>query len=478
MAALLMASAAHGQSAASAADLMQAAERAMAAATQAMKAAEEARAAAVQAQQALAQAQAALAQASQAAPAAGASTSAGAAGTAASPGGLTYQSGANSVTLYGLIDVTLSHVDHANAAGEARTSYQPAPWFSGSRWGLTGKRELGDGLRAIFRLESEFVTNDGSEDAAGILFGRDAWAGLESDAWGKFSFGRQNALGRDIATGYLDPYGAAKASTNEGGGTNTNNFKQLIFYAGSATGTRYDRGMVWKKAFDNVLVAGLGYQFGGVAGAFNSGSTKTAALGYNAGPLNIAGFVTSADVNTLKHDAYSIGGNYTMGIVRVNAGYFHYSAEQGARNAAGTRHDKAATLSATLAPAGKIDYQLGYQVMSANHAAITGTGAAANVLNAFADTSAVTTTATGKRKTLYASAFHHFDKSTEIYLAADRLSMTDGYRQKSTFGRLDQTEVGVGLHCAAWPGLPMVACSAARVACRPSAINPTPENRP
>ena len=212
------------------------------------------------------------------------------------------------MTLYGLIDVTITHVSHANAAGDARTSYQPAPWFSGSRWGLTGKRDLGmDGLRAVFRLESEFVTNTAEEDAAGILFGRDAWAGFESDALGKLSFDRQNALGRDIAAGYLDPYGAAKASTNEGGGTNTNNFKQMIFYAGSATGTRYDRGLVWKKAFDNGLVGGLGYQFGGVAGSFSTGSTKTAALGYNLGPFNEAGFVNSANVGNLKHNAYSMG---------------------------------------------------------------------------------------------------------------------------------------------------------------------------
>ena len=350
------------------------------------------------------------------------------------------------MTLYGLIDVTITHVSHANAAGDARTSYQPAPWFSGSRWGLTGKRDLGmDGLRAVFRLESEFVTNTGEEDAAGILFGRDPWAGFESDTWGKLSFGRQNALGRDIAAGYLDPYGAAKASTNEGGGTNTNNFKQMIFYAGSATGTRYDRGLVWKKAFDNGLVGGLGYQFGGVAGSFSTGSTKTAALGYNLGPFNVAGFVNSANVGNLKHNAYSMGGNYAFGITRVNAGCFRYTAEQGAAGSQPKRSDKACTLSARFAPAGKLDYQVGYQLMSASRAGITGSGATANVLNAFADTSAITTVASGHRTTFYGSAFYHFDKQTEVYLAADRLSMTGGYRQKSANGFLDQTEFGTGL---------------------------------
>lgn len=433
-AALLLSGVAHAQTTT---DLQQAAERASQAAAQAMKAADQAKQAAEQAQQALEKAQAAASQASTAPAAKPAAP--------AAKGALTYQSGANSVTLYGLLDITVTHVSHANAAGDSRTSYQPAPWFSGSRWGLTGRHELDNGLRALFRLESEFTTNTGEEDDAGVLFGRDAWAGFESDALGKFSFGRQNAVGRDFAAGYLDPYGAAKASTAEGGGTNTNNFKQMIFYAGSATGTRYDRGVVWKKVFDNGLVAGLGYQFGGVAGAFQTGSTKTAALAYNGGPFNVAGFVNSANVAGLSHDSYSIGGNYSLGMFRVNAGYFHYTAEQGALNAAGKRKDNGYTVSMSVMPAGKIDYQLGYQIMSANNAGITGSGSTANVLNAFADTSGVAATASGRRKTLYASAFYHFDRQTEVYLVADRLTLTDGYRQKSAFGFMDQTEVGAGL---------------------------------
>ncbi len=408
---------------------------------QAQQAAERAQAAAAAAQAALAQVQA------QAAAQARAAAQATVSETETAGQGRTFGSGANLVTVYGLLDVTLSNVNHVNAAGDSRTSYHNAPWLSGSRWGITGSHALGaGGLKAIFRLESEFVTNTGEEDAAGILFGRDAWAGFESDALGKLSFGRQNALGRDFAAGYLDPYGSAKASTNEGGGTNTNNFKQMIFYAGSATGTRYDRGLVWKKDFNNGLVAGLGYQFGGVAGSFATGSTKSAALAYNGGQFNVAGFVNSANVAGLTHNSSSIGGNYTFGMVRANAGYFHYTADQGVGGAAGRRTDNAWTLSTNIAPAGsKIDYQLGYQVMSANHAGITGSGASANVLNAYADTSAVAATATGKRKTFYVSSIYHFDRQTEVYVAADHLTMTDGYRQKSAAGFLNQNEVGIGL---------------------------------
>jgi predicted porin len=353
--------------------------------------------------------------------------------------GLTYKSPTTTVTLYGLLDVTASTINHADAKGARLTSYQTA-WFSGNRWGITGKRKLNaDGLNAIFRLESEYLYTTGEQDAAGVLFGRDAWAGFESAALGKITFGRQNALARDFAAIYLDPYGAAKNSTEEGGGTNTNNFKQLIFYAGSATGTRYDRGLVWKKVFEGGLTAGVGYQFGGVPGDFSRGSTKTLSLGYNIGALNVAGFVNDANVAGLSNKSYSIGGNYQLGDVRLNTGYFHYTAEQGAL---ASRKDDAYTVSMKYTPTGPLDYQVGYQVMDAKNAAVNSGG---NVLNAYANASTAKAVASGKRSTLYGSVFYHFDKLTEVYFAADYLKLSEGYKAAATNGFNSQIEFGLGM---------------------------------
>jgi predicted porin len=258
---------------------------------------------------------------------------------------------------------------------------------------------------------------------------------------GKITLGRQNAIGRDPDSSaiYGDPYGPAKPSTEEGGYTNNNNFKQLIFYAGSATGTRVDNGVTWKKAFDFGLVTGLQYQFGGVPGDFSNGSTETLTLAYAGGPFNIAGFATSAKVAHLTDRSYSLGGNYTIGPVRVNAGYFHYTGEQGAL---GSRKDNAYTNSGRFAPAGPVDFELGYQNMKATNAAVNGGG---NVLNAFANASNATVTATGSRATVYGSVFYHFDKITEVYFAADYLKLKDGYKVGVTNGAPNQTEYGVGL---------------------------------
>ena len=359
----------------------------------------------------------------------------------ASPGGLTYQGGGNVVTLYGLIDATISTVNHANAAGQRRTSYQTA-WFSGDRWGITGSRPLGkDGLKAIFRLEGEYEVATGNFDDNTRLFNRDAWVGFESPELGKLTFGRQNTVARDFSTNYGDPYGRARVTLEEGGWTNNNNFKQLIFYAASATGTRYDRGVVWKKEFGN-FVAGLGYQFGGIPGQFSTGSTKAAAVGYNSDGdvFHLSGFVNHFNVAGLTHKAYSFGGNVAVGpLVRLHAGYFGYNSEQG--GGVGNRKDKAYTTSAKFAPAGPVDFELGYQIIKAKNAGVNGSGF---VLTPYADALGVTKTATGDKKTAYASVFYHFDKMIEVYLAADRMTLTDGYKLSVTNGSKDQTELGVG----------------------------------
>lgn len=400
----------------------------------------QAQAAAAQAQAAAKQAQAALEQALAAADKAKQSNAAAEPVAKVGGGsGLTMANGTSSVTLYGLIDVTLSNVDKKNAAGDSKTGFQ-TPWFSGSRWGVTGSHDLGaGGLKAIFRLESEFVPSTGEEDTPGVLFNRDAWAGFESADLGKLSFGRQNALGRDISAGYMDPYGSAKASTNEGGGTNTNNFKQIIYYGGSATGTRINNGVVWKKAFSSGLVAGAAYAFGDTVGDAAEGATASVALAYNAGAFNVAGFATQAKLNGLNNNSASIGGNYTAGAIRVNAGYFRYTGDQGTL---GGRTDNAYTVSLNFAPGGKMDYQLGYQVMKADNAALS-KPVGGIVKNAFASIAGATAVGSGNRNTVYASTMYHFDKSTEVYLAADYLTLDGSYGTVN--GASNQTEVGVGL---------------------------------
>ena len=343
----------------------------------------------------------------------------------------------SNVTVYGLIDATLGTKNNTTGSGGRLTGVQTA-WFSGNRLGFTGTEDLGGGLAAIFKLESEYLIATGEMDTPGVIFNRDAWVGLRSNDFGQFTLGRQNTLPRDFAQIYGDPYGS-NLGLGEGGFTNNNNFKQIIFYAGSATGTRYDNGLVWKKVFGNGVVAGLGYQLGEVAGSFSKNTSKAAAIGYNGTDFLVSGFINEANVNNLIHKSYSVGGSYLLPTVRINAGYFHYTADQGTL---GGRTDNAYTVSAKLAPSGLMDYELGYQIMKTQNGAISKGG---STVSAYADGSTAPSTGTGKKSTLYGSAFYHLSKRTELYVAADYMRLNDGYKVAGTNGFANQTEVAVGM---------------------------------
>jgi predicted porin len=349
----------------------------------------------------------------------------------------------SSVQLYGLMDLSVpTYITHADANGKhvLGMGNDGEPWFSGSRWGLRGSEDLGGGNKLIFTLESEYVVANGQMEDPGQIFDRDAWVGLESDTIGKFTAGFQNTIARDASAIYGDPYGSAKLRYEEGGWTNSNNFKQMIFYAGSATGTRYNNGLAWKKLFNNGLFLSAGYAFSNST-AFATGSTYQAAIGYNGGPFNVSSFYSHVNNRGNTDQTWSVGGNYTFGIARLNAGYFRYLGNQGAL---GQRQDNAWTVSFKLAPKGALDYELGYQQMRVHNAAYNADGNIpnANLGGVFDPTQGVHN---GFKETLYGSVFYHLSKRTELYVAGDYMKLHGGYTVGSTFGATNQLELTSGI---------------------------------
>lgn len=359
-----------------------------------------------------------------------------------------YNNGDTSLTMYGIVEPTISHVDHQTSGGGTTTGFQTS-WFSGNRLGFDVQHALafGDeiglpGLKAIAKLESEFELPTGNMDTANVLFNRDAWMGFYSEDLGKLTFGRQNTLTRDFTNTWGDAYGAADVTLKEGGYSNVNNFKQLIFYSGGPNGTRYNSAVEWKKKFDSHWILGLGYAFGSagaggsgdvgnggsVPGDFTKGTAQGVSLAYNGidlggARLNLNGSYNAADVADLLHRAELIGGNLVVDNFRWNFGYIHYTAEQGPDNSVGTRTDNSWTTSFSLL-AGRTEFDLGYQEMKGSHAGFNGGGA---TLNPFGNTSGVTTVADGAKDTLYGSVIFHADKQTDFYIAADYFKVKGGW---------------------------------------------------
>ncbi|MBV6273852.1 porin [Alcaligenaceae bacterium CGII-47] len=99
-----------------------------------------------------------------------------------------------SVTLYGILDTGYGYqhykYDNNNVNIKATSSGLRDGTVNGSRWGMRGSEDLGDGLRAIFTLEAGINLGTGTS-ASSKMFHRSAFIGLASDSWGTFTMGRQ-----------------------------------------------------------------------------------------------------------------------------------------------------------------------------------------------------------------------------------------------------------------------------------------------
>lgn len=98
----------------------------------------------------------------------------------------------SSVTLYGRLDASLAQktvkIDGVKQYPDTKTGIDSSN-LSTQFWGLQGSEDLGGGLRAIFKLESNFNIDDGSIGRDQTLFEREANVGL-SGGFGTVRFGR------------------------------------------------------------------------------------------------------------------------------------------------------------------------------------------------------------------------------------------------------------------------------------------------
>jgi predicted porin len=94
------------------------------------------------------------------------------------------------VTVYGLLDAAIDYNTNVDSAGHSRTWM---PNLGGgmfpSRIGFRGTEELGNGLKAIFTLETGIAVDSGTTGQGNRLFGRQAWVGL-AGSWGQVTLGR------------------------------------------------------------------------------------------------------------------------------------------------------------------------------------------------------------------------------------------------------------------------------------------------
>ena len=255
----------------------------------------------------------------------------------------------SSVTLYGIIDLGLQY-QSISADNVAKTDGglsssrfgMTTGTQSGSRWGLRGTEDLGNGLRAVFVLESGFDSANGSlgQSAPNAdstnrsrLFGRQSTVGLASNQWGQVDLGRQTNMASKYFAA-VDPFGAGFSQANIG----------MSF--SSANTVRYSNMVMYQTPSISGFNAGVGYSFDtAVTGYYlqnpgtavdttdypsmNNMRAVTLGLNYSNGPLYLAAAYDQAfGPNNLKGGAPSakpkawlIGGTYDFKVVKLALAY-------------------------------------------------------------------------------------------------------------------------------------------------------------
>lgn len=135
---------------------------------------------------------------------------------------------AANVEVYGLIDTSLAYVyadpDASGVDGEGKFTMENAREF-GSRFGLRGSEDLGNGMKVGFVLESGIKSDSGELDQGGRLFGREAHINLTGD-FGYLAFGLQPVFGSTLGqhglfraidplfANYTEAFGSGHASAS------------------------------------------------------------------------------------------------------------------------------------------------------------------------------------------------------------------------------------------------------------------------
>ena len=130
------------------------------------------------------------------------------------------------VTLYGVVDegFLYTHKDADKTDVDAVDKLELKSGIqAGSRWGLKGTEDLGNGLKVGFILESGFNADDGTQSVSGTMFNREASLSVMGP-FGQLSLGKIGAITQGTSSwgkvGAVSAFGTSYGAANVGNATN------------------------------------------------------------------------------------------------------------------------------------------------------------------------------------------------------------------------------------------------------------------
>jgi len=290
----------------------------------------------------------------------------------------------SNVTVYGLFDVAVHEETHAgtSAATDGSKIAVDSGALNGSRLGFKGMEDLGDGMQAIFDLESGFNADTGTSGQGGLTFGRQAWVGLSSSA-GQLTAGRQYSTMWDHF-GNFDPMNGIS------------NVNETSFYLNYGA-YRINNSVKYVGNFNGLTLEGI-YGFGEVAGSTSTNAHQGIGANYAFGNATIgAAFQQTNSNTTIAGTAATVknamvGTTYAIGPVTLLGNYMRTT------NLAGNNGDTSDMFS------------LGTNYQATQNVKL--------LLGAYSDKTNIANTS-ARRNTLAALAQYSFSKRSSVYVSVD-----------------------------------------------------------
>jgi predicted porin len=224
----------------------------------------------------------------------------------------------SAVEVYGIVDMGLvrevGSVTGSTAGGNRITSGAQ----SGTRLGFKGKEDLGNGLSALFVLETGIAADAGGFNQANKAFGRQSFLGLQGD-FGTLTLGRQYTSYFLTLNQVADPFASGLAG----------NAQNLMLPGTSNTITTSDRAIRLDHAikyatpvFEN-FSGEIAYGFGEVPGNSDASRVITGSVGYDSKPLNVrlAYYEKNNLADTASLKSTMLAANYDLEFAKIYAAF-------------------------------------------------------------------------------------------------------------------------------------------------------------
>lgn len=209
----------------------------------------------------------------------------------------------SNLTIYGLVDAGFAYERNSRTGQDVKA--MQTGMLTSSRLGFRGSEDLGNGLTALWVIETGILYDTGKPQHPNNFWGRQSYLALSGD-FGTVGFGRQYAP-EDGVNAKFDPF------EHGSGGNAANIMKSMAIRADNSV--KYVSPKL--AGFTGTLV----YGFGEVAGSMRAGRYLAGALEYNRGPLDV-GFSFEQMRNladTVTGRKYQLGASYDFGPAKAYA---------------------------------------------------------------------------------------------------------------------------------------------------------------